>query len=299
MRKITLLVASLFVAAIGFAQEDVIDRIPDNSTGLIATLGDDGTGIYCGDYFVLDEATTLGEVTFYGLASTPGMGVFVEGFNVYIYENVAGKPAGNPELSGTGVVELGEIDLSDFTMIEDGQYVDFIVDFTAVNGSEVTLPAGEYWMVGFPNVIGGPAEAGRWNWFGSLSSAPAELPKLIDPSDLFGAGATDWMDIEILIAPDPFPSFAWKLTGEAGVVGINDNFAESVSVFPNPTTDVYNISLPAGAEVISSSLVDVMGRTTGVTYNNGQMNVSSLAQGVYFMNIETTQGSFTQKVVKQ
>src|SRR5699024_2359280 len=112
-------------------------------------------------------------------------------------------------------------------------------------------------------------------------------------------GATDWMDIEILIAPDPFPSFAWKLTGEAGVVGIDDNFAESVSVFPNPTTDVYNISLPAGAEVTASSLVDVMGKTTGVTYNNGQMDVSALAQGVYFMTIETTQGSFTQKVVKQ
>lgn len=83
------------------------------------------------------------------------------------------------------------------------------------------------------------------------------------------------------------------------VVGINDNVLSNVAVYPNPTSDVFNIDLPAGVEVLSSSLVDVMGRTTGVTYINGQMNVSALAKGVYFLNMETNQGSFTQKVVKQ
>lgn len=83
------------------------------------------------------------------------------------------------------------------------------------------------------------------------------------------------------------------------VVGINDNVLSNVAVYPNPTSDVFNIDLPAGVEVLSSSLVDVMGRTTGVTYINGQMNVAALAKGVYFLNIDTNQGSFTQKVVKQ
>lgn len=298
MKKITTLFALLFVVALGYAQNTVIDRFPDSNQGLISTLGDDGTGVYCADYFVLDEETTLGEFKFFGLASTPGMGIFVEGMNVYIYEDGGSKPAGNPEAFGTGVLELGEIDMSNFTMEEDGQYLDMTVPITQANGgNQVTLAAGTYWVSAFPNVIGGPADAGRWNWFGSISSAPAVEPMLIDPADLFGEGATDWLTISILI-DEAFPSFAWTLTDETKV-SVGDNFAEMVSIYPNPTTDVFNIQLPASVEVISSSLVDVMGRTTGITYNNGQMNVSSLAQGVYFLNLETSHGSLTQKVVKQ
>ncbi len=298
MKKITSLFALLFVVAMGYAQDPVIDRFPDNTTGLISTLGDDGTGVYCADYFVLDEETTLGEVTFFGLASTPGMGIFVEGFNVFIYENGGSTPAGNPEDFGTGVLELSEIDPADYLMEEDGQYVNFTIGITQANGgNQVTLPAGEYWVAAFPNVIGGPADAGRWNWFGSISSAPAIEPVLIDPADLFGMGATDWTNISALIA-ESFPSFAWSMTNEPKV-SVGDNIAEMVAIYPNPTTDVFNIQLPASVEVISSSLVDVTGRTTGIEYNNGQMNVSSLAQGVYFLNLETSHGSLTQKVVKQ
>jgi len=298
MKKITSLFALLFVVAMGYAQDPVIDRFPDNTTGLISTLGDDGTGVYCADYFVLDEETTLGEATFFGLASTPGMSIFVEGFNVFIYENGGSEPAGMPEDFGTGVLELSEIDPADYTLFEDGQYVDFTLSFTQANGgNQVTLPAGEYWIAVFPNVIGGPADAGRWNWFGSISSAPAIEPMLIDPADLFGAGATNWFNISALIA-ESFPSFAWHMTNEPKV-SVGDNIAEMVSIYPNPTTDVFNIQLPASVEVISSSLVDVTGRTTGVEYNNGQMNVSALAQGVYFLNLETSHGSLTQKVVKQ
>lgn len=82
-------------------------------------------------------------------------------------------------------------------------------------------------------------------------------------------------------------------------VSVGDNLAEMVSIYPNPTTSVLNISLPSNVEVQSSSLVDVLGRTTGVVYSNGEMNVSALAQGVYFLKLETNLGSYTQRIVKQ
>ncbi|WP_164905135.1 T9SS type A sorting domain-containing protein [Aequorivita ciconiae] len=83
------------------------------------------------------------------------------------------------------------------------------------------------------------------------------------------------------------------------VVAVGDNLAEMVSIFPNPTSSVLNINLPSNIEVLSSALVDVLGRTTGVVYSNGQMDVSGLSQGVYFLKLETTQGSLTQRIVKQ
>lgn len=81
------------------------------------------------------------------------------------------------------------------------------------------------------------------------------------------------------------------------VLSVGSNWTSSVSVYPNPSSDVFKISLPSNVEVMNSSLVDVLGKTTGVVYNNGEMNVSSLAPGVYFMNIETNLGSYNQKVV--
>lgn len=298
MKKITLL-AALLVGAVSFSQQVIIDRLPDSTTGLISTLGDNGVGVYCADYFVLNNDTTLETITVPGFTNAPPLSIWIEGFNIFIYTNAGSAPSGNPEVTGSGVVEFSEIDPADYTLIEDGTtgQTTFQVDVTHVNGgTPITLPAGEYWISAFPNVIGGPTDAGRWNWYGSASSAPAIEPMLIDPSDLFG-GATNWTNISSLIG-DSFPSLAWQLTG-AETIGIEDNLAESVSVYPNPATSVLNISLPSNIEVKNSSLIDMLGRTTGVVYSNGEMNISNLAPGVYFLNLETTAGSYTQKVVKQ
>ena len=83
------------------------------------------------------------------------------------------------------------------------------------------------------------------------------------------------------------------------VLSVGSNLADVVSVYPSPATDVLNIKLPSSVNVESASLISVLGKNTGVTYSNGQMNVSSLAPGVYFLNIETNLGAYTQKVIKQ
>ncbi len=83
------------------------------------------------------------------------------------------------------------------------------------------------------------------------------------------------------------------------VLSVGTNLADVVSVYPSPATDVLNIKLPSSVDVKSVSLINVLGKTTGVTYSNGEMNVSGLAAGVYFLNIETNLGAYTQKVVKQ
>lgn len=83
------------------------------------------------------------------------------------------------------------------------------------------------------------------------------------------------------------------------VLSVGSNLADVVSIYPSPATDVLNIKLPSNINVESASLISVLGKTTGVTYSNGQMNVSGLAPGVYFLNIETNLGGYTQKVIKQ
>lgn len=75
----------------------------------------------------------------------------------------------------------------------------------------------------------------------------------------------------------------------------------SVSVYPNPATDLINIS--NSTEVIDNvTFTDLNGRTVkqvvpGVA--EAQINISDLAQGIYILNATSNGKSFTQKIVKQ
>lgn len=300
MKKITLLAVAL-ISAVSFGQNIIVDRLQDNTTGLIDVKGDDGTAVYCADYFEITSNTAIGSLTIPGLNSNGGsIAGDVISFNIFIYQDLPGEPNGNPEIPGGGVAEVADIVTPDFILTEDGfgSAIFEVPSVTTANGgNQVVLAPGNYWMCVFPSVIGAPTGNARWNWYGSLSGAPAIEPVLIDPFDLFGAGATNWTNISGLIAAS-FPSFAWTMTDEP-ILDINENTLSQVSVYPNPATTVLNVKLPSNVEVTSSSLTDMLGRTTGVVYANGEMNIAGLSQGVYFLNLNTNFGTYTQKFVKQ
>lgn len=290
------------VFALGFtavAQTEFVNRAADNGTALISTNGDGDAGVYCADYFELTADTTLGTFFFPGRASSGGpISGDLTGADFFIYADAGGFPAGDPSQAGTALVELFNIqEGAGFDFDDQGEPSDFTVNVTEANGgTQLTLPAGNYWVSFAPAVAGDSAGAGRWNWVGSLSAAPANESLLIDTDDLFGAGATDWTDISGLIGA-AFPSFAWIGTDEA--LGLGDNDLVGASVYPNPATNVLNIAVSSNTELQSATLFDVLGKNTGVVLVNGTINISGLAAGVYILNVETNNGSLTQKVIKQ
>ncbi|HZH70812.1 MAG TPA: T9SS type A sorting domain-containing protein [Flavobacteriaceae bacterium] len=91
----------------------------------------------------------------------------------------------------------------------------------------------------------------------------------------------------------------FSVTGDCTPLSTNDYLLSQVAVYPNPANDVINISLPASVEVVSATLFDILGKNTGVSLNNDAINISTLARGVYMLNIETNQGSITKKIMKR
>lgn len=98
--------------------------------------------------------------------------------------------------------------------------------------------------------------------------------------------------------------FMYKISSNnAGIVtvGLNDVSANSATtVSPNPATDMINVTLN---NVNSLKLVDINGR---VVYsenvnnkNNTTINMSNLAKGIYSLQVITSTGVETKKVVKQ
>lgn len=77
--------------------------------------------------------------------------------------------------------------------------------------------------------------------------------------------------------------------------------ANSISIYPNPATSVINLTSKDGLTFENVTIVDVNGRTVktvAINQTQSQINVSELNSGIYFLNIETNEGSTVKKFIK-
>ncbi len=109
------------------------------------------------------------------------------------------------------------------------------------------------------------------------------------------------------IAPTPIGSLGTfpnsniiiNLVGDSPL-SVNENDLSSlVQVYPNPATSVLNLKVSPSIEVTDTILVDVLGKTTDVKLDNGQLNISGLARGIYMLQVITNSGTMTKKIIKQ
>lgn len=86
------------------------------------------------------------------------------------------------------------------------------------------------------------------------------------------------------------------------VLGTNEFLTSKLSVYPNPSNDIVNISSNSNVLLSDLSITDLNGRTVKTVKLNGeasaQISISDLSAGVYMMNINSDQGSVTKKIIK-
>ena len=75
-----------------------------------------------------------------------------------------------------------------------------------------------------------------------------------------------------------------------------DRYLENIAVYPNPTTGVLHID---AVDVQKVECYSPMGQLVAVYDNERDLNISSLAQGVYTLRITVPQGVTVRKVVKK
>lgn len=82
----------------------------------------------------------------------------------------------------------------------------------------------------------------------------------------------------------------------AGRNGIEDATIANISLYPNPVTSILNIEAEGVQEV---NVIDVNGRNVMTAQNTNTIDMSELANGVYFVRVITNNGVATQKIVKK
>ena len=97
-----------------------------------------------------------------------------------------------------------------------------------------------------------------------------------------------WSDIE--------RGAAMRTDASSGLGNIN---IENVSIFPNPASDVLNISFNAEASTYNVAILDLQGRVLAT--ESGSQNVTfpvgDLSAGSYLVTISTESGVYTENVV--
>ena len=80
----------------------------------------------------------------------------------------------------------------------------------------------------------------------------------------------------------------------------SDFYLNEITVYPNPVKDILKIHNTNLLEITSIKIYDVLGRLVLVEKGNlNQVDVSYLDRGVLFVDIETDQGVYTKKVIKE
>jgi hypothetical protein len=69
------------------------------------------------------------------------------------------------------------------------------------------------------------------------------------------------------------------------------------SIYPNPVTDI--LTVKTQEKILNVSVYDASGKSVNVQFNNNQINVSMLPNGVYILKAVTDKATYQQKLIKK
>lgn len=273
------------------------------TNGIVADVLSNGNFVASADDFVLENDSRITKISIKGFQNQGNLeNVVSTGLMMYIYKDENGQPNGNP--SDPSVEPVAKFDLSKtaagYSLIKDGTTYTYSVDVAAALGAGNNLVLQKdvnYWLVfaAKTNLTAYTATS-RFAWFtGDSNYEPA---KLIDPSNAFNAGATDWTDISGLIGDSAYDGLAFSIEGETAL-GVSEIFNNrQIVISPNPTSDFINLSLEKGNKVTSVDVYDVAGKRV-ITANASQIDVRNLPKGTYIVKVQSSKGIVSQKFIKK
>lgn len=306
MKKITLLGAALFACVVGFAQTETL---------VSETGGVNDPVVYVNQTFQLDPCSVTGpgnafengksctqnlgrivahdvvvaagtdesleQITANVFIGAEGSGVNAAFVDVYVW----GDAGGAPDPGNVITTELGFIPNSQTVVGANFGFDvwELVLDITDValagdSGSDTT-----YWV----GLAVEATDASNLFWENSTAG-------LVGAGEAYDDGLGGGFVIDGTLEG------VYVIEGDCTpILAVSDNLADLINIYPNPATTIINIEVPTSVEITSVALYDVLGKNTGATLINGTVDVSNLARGVYILNVKSTQGTLTQKVIKR
>jgi hypothetical protein len=94
---------------------------------------------------------------------------------------------------------------------------------------------------------------------------------------------------------------------EKNIISKNNNITLSqdlldannfLGIIPNPTSGSIKIIVPDSEALVQVDIINAIGQKV-MTNTNANIEVSNLSNGIYWVNIQTTKGTFQKKMIKK
>lgn len=308
MKKITSLLSLLLVTSVGFAQStfETAKQMGDATAATVvfdnqssAVLApceqevpsngfENGWGptnspdvIWADDFVVAaDEVFTVNQITL-NMLLEPGN--TLDDADIIFYKDSGYGPG--DEIAYLSTVEVASSTIVGSAFGFDAHALVFDIDPIEFSGDEGTV----YWVGFITSYVG----ATSYFEVTTIVNTPNEVY-------VFDADEGFWIPGKDAFADPQDPSdFVMTVSGDCDVLSVGDNMLSKVSVYPNPTSDVLNVDTPSNVDVNSVALYDLLGKKVNANFNNGTINMSALSEGVYLLEVKTSAGTLTQKIVKK
>ncbi len=290
MKKITLL-AFAFLASVALQAQDVLTHSTDNSymeTGSVAcgSTAYNGTSHnvfyrsytpsnfgYSGDFNVLGSQFFI---SFQDASNTNPTHTITVSFSL----STDDFPAGS-------LVPLGSKSI-DLTAADDGVLQEVYLD------TPLTINANDEIVISL-DIPDTPEPPNNYSVRAGINSDGQDAPSYLSSDDCGISVPTPTGDVGDFADHH----FIIDLIGTDNLAVDSQELENNISLYPNPVNDRLNVEVSNVIEITSATMFDVLGKANPVQLNNGIINTSSLAAGVYILQLETNQGTLTKKIVKK
>ena len=89
---------------------------------------------------------------------------------------------------------------------------------------------------------------------------------------------------------------AYEYAAPTGIV--QNKLLTDNSVYPNPATTEINILFPS-ANNFTIEIINTLGETVSLTQNQNKIDISQLAEGIYFLKVKTDNISYSRKFIRE
>ncbi|MCG2611582.1 T9SS type A sorting domain-containing protein [Flavobacterium sp. SM15] len=246
-------------------------------------------------------------------ARTSGNDVIQVEFDIYSGPATTSKTQVGVRAYGTDAVAVTSRVIGGFVLTMDtkvlnglaylnnaGTYNTYLVNLAAAPG--IVLAADTWYRIGFAyDSVNGKVTWKGPGFYTSLPAAnwagpfPPEEVDFVSSTPTTNAASTDAM----------FDSLVTTAVATEALLGVNQLAtinSKKFNIFPNPANNFVTVSNDDNVAINKVTLTDINGRTVKTVDANGvsqtQINISELNAGVYFLNIDTNEGSATKKIIK-
>lgn len=194
-------------------------------------------------------------------------------------------------IGGTGVEYSG---VEGIQQTSDGNYI--VVGQTTSNNGDASGNHGGYdcWLIKL-----GPSGSVLWQKpLGGTGEDRAYAVQQTSDDGYIVTGLTNSTDGDVSGCHGSYDFWVVKLGPDT--LSTNDFSEESISLYPNPSIDIIYISTAYSFSESNVRLFDTIGKTMAIHFENNSINISSLASGIYYLELKNEYNkTVCKKIIKQ